>query len=66
MRISIHGFIGYAIMTAHDITDAIALANRFIQLRFTFFLYFSFGSQSNLFNLSNDIEVGTITILKLS
>lgn len=37
MRISIHGFIGYAIMTAHDITDAIALASRFIQLRLPFY-----------------------------
>ncbi|ELW9332809.1 AraC family transcriptional regulator ligand-binding domain-containing protein, partial [Acinetobacter baumannii] len=36
MRISIHGFIGYAIMTAKDITEAIALAARFIQLRLPF------------------------------
>ena len=30
MRISIHGFIGYAIMTVHDITDALVLVNCFI------------------------------------
>ena len=58
MRISIHGFIGYAIMTAHDITDAIALASRFIQLRLPFLqLYFStFGSKATL-QLQCDIEV---------
>lgn len=39
MRISIHGFIGYAIMTAHDITDALALATRFIQLRMPFYSF---------------------------
>ncbi len=39
MRISIHGFIGYAIMTAKDITEAIALAARFIQLRLPFYNY---------------------------
>ena len=50
MRISIHGFIGYAIMTAHDITDALALATRFIQLRMPFLqLYFStFGPKATL------------------
>ena len=42
MRISIHGFIGYAIMTAHDISDALVLANRFVQLRLPFLqIYFS-------------------------
>ncbi|MEB6665986.1 AraC family transcriptional regulator ligand-binding domain-containing protein [Acinetobacter vivianii] len=58
MRISIHGFIGYAIMTAHDITDAIALASRFIQLRLPFLqLYFStFGPKATL-QLQCDIEV---------
>src|SRR5690606_27668108 len=47
MRISIHGFIGYAIMTSKDITDALVLANRFIQLRMPFLqLFFStFGAQ---------------------
>lgn len=50
MRISIHGFIGYAIMTANDITDALALATRFIQLRMPFLqLYFStFGPKATL------------------
>ena len=58
MRISIHGFIGYAIMTAHDITDAIALASRFIQLRLPFLqLHFStFGPKATL-QLQCDIEV---------
>lgn len=41
MRISIHGFIGYAIMTAHEISDALILANRFIQLRMPFYNCFS-------------------------
>lgn len=57
MRISIHGFIGYAIMTAKDITEAIALAARFIQLRLPFLqLYFStFGPKATL-QLQCDIE----------
>lgn len=58
MRISIHGFIGYAIMTAGDITDALVLANRFIQLRMPFLqLYFStFGEKATL-QLQCDIEI---------
>ena len=58
MRISIHGFIGYAIMTANDITDALVLANRFIQLRMPFLqLYFStFGEKATL-QLQCDIEI---------
>ncbi len=58
MRISIHGFIGYAIMTAHDITDALVLANRFIQLRMPFLqLYFStFGEKATL-QLQCDISI---------
>ncbi len=40
MRISIHGFIGYAIMTTHDIGEALVLANRFIQLRMPFLQLF--------------------------
>lgn len=50
MRISIHGFIGYAIMTAHNTTEALVLANRFIQLRMPFLqLYFStFGEKATL------------------
>jgi hypothetical protein len=49
MRISIHGFIGYAIMTAHDITDALALATRFIQLRMPFTaLLLDFWAESNI------------------
>ncbi len=58
MRISIHGFIGYAIMTAGDISDALVLANRFIQLRLPFVqLYFStFGQQATL-QLQCDIDI---------
>lgn len=58
MRISIHGFIGYAIMTAHDITEALVLANRFIQLRMPFLqLYFStFGEKATL-QLQCDIDI---------
>lgn len=58
MRISIHGFIGYAIMTANDITDALVLANRFIQLRMPFLqLYFStFGEKATL-QLQCDINI---------
>ena len=58
MRISIHGFIGYAIMTAHDITDALVLANRFIQLRMPFLqLYFStFGEKATL-QLQCDFDI---------
>lgn len=58
MRISIHGFIGYAIMTAHDITDAVALASRFIQLRLPFLqLHFStFGPKATL-QLQCDINI---------
>ncbi|SPL71287.1 AraC family transcriptional regulator [Acinetobacter stercoris] len=58
MRISIHGFIGYAIMTAQDITDALVLANRFIQLRMPFLqLYFStFGEKATL-QLQCDIDM---------
>lgn len=58
MRISIHGFIGYAIMTANDITDALVLANRFIQLRMPFLqLFFStFGEKATL-QLQCDIEI---------
>ncbi len=56
MRISIHGFIGYAIMTAKDITDALMLANRFIQLRMPFLqLFFStFGNKATV-QLKTDI-----------
>lgn len=36
MRISIHGFIGYAIMSASNVTEALLLASRFIQLRAPF------------------------------
>lgn len=36
MRISIHGFIGYAIMTASSIAEALMLASRFIQVRIPF------------------------------
>src|SRR5690606_39338068 len=58
MRISIHGFIGYAIMTAKDITDALVLANRFIQLRMPFLrLFFStFGAKATV-QLQTDIQL---------
>ncbi|MEG2358429.1 AraC family transcriptional regulator ligand-binding domain-containing protein [Acinetobacter sp.] len=58
MRISIHGFIGYAIMTANDITDALVLANRFIQLRMPFLqLFFStFGSKATV-QLRTDVSL---------
>lgn len=58
MRISIHGFIGYAIMTAENITDALVLAARFIQLRLPFLqLYFStFGNNATM-QLQCDIEL---------
>ncbi|WP_436915572.1 AraC family transcriptional regulator ligand-binding domain-containing protein [Acinetobacter gandensis] len=58
MRISIHGFIGYAIMTARDITDALVLANRFIQLRMPFLqLFFStFGSKATI-QLQTDVTL---------
>ncbi len=58
MRISIHGFIGYAIMTAETITDALLLAARFIQLRLPFLqLYFStFGSNATI-QLQCDIDI---------
>jgi hypothetical protein len=39
MRISIHGFIGYAIMTANDITDAIALAAVLSNYAYLFYNY---------------------------
>lgn len=58
MRISIHGFIGYAIMTANDISDALMLANRFIQLRMPFLqLFFStFGEKATL-QLQGEIDL---------
>lgn len=58
MRISIHGFIGYAIMTANNITEALVLANRFIQLRLPFLqLFFStFGAKATV-QLQTDIQL---------
>lgn len=58
MRISIHGFIGYAIMTASNISEALVLAARFIQLRMPFLqLYFStFGDKATL-QLQCDIQL---------
>lgn len=42
MRISIHGFIGYAIMSASNVTEALMLASRFIHIRVPFMhLHFS-------------------------
>lgn len=58
MRISIHGFIGYAIMTATNITDALALASRFIQLRMPFLqLYFSTFSDKATIELKCNIDL---------
>jgi AraC-like DNA-binding protein len=58
MRISIHGFIGYAIMTAKDITDALVLANRFIQLRLPFLqLFFSSAGHKATVQLQNEIQL---------
>ncbi len=58
MRISIHGFIGYAIMTAKDTTDALALASRFIQLRMPFLqLYFSTFGEKATIELKCDIDL---------
>ena len=57
MRISIHGFIGYAIMTAKDITEAIALAARFIQLRLPFYNYIFLLSVKATLQLQCDIEL---------
>src|SRR5690606_36750659 len=50
MRICIDGFIGYAITTVKDITYALILANRFIQLRMPFLqLFFStFGAKATV------------------
>lgn len=58
MRISIHGFIGYAIMTSNEITDALILANRFIQLRMPFlqFHFSTFTEQVSL-QLQCDINI---------
>ena len=58
MRISIHGFIGYAIMTSNEITDALILANRFIQLRMPFlqFHFSTFTDQVTL-QLQCDIDI---------
>lgn len=58
MRISIHGFIGYAIMTSNEIMDALILANRFIQLRMPFlqFHFSTFTEQVSL-QLQCDIDI---------
>lgn len=58
MRISIHGFIGYAIMTANNITEALVLANRFIQLRLPFLqLFFSTFGVKAIVQLQTDIQM---------
>lgn len=50
MRISIHGFIGYAIMTAKDITEAIACCP-FYPITLTFLqLYFLLSGQKPHYN----------------
>ena len=58
MRISIHGFIGYAIMTAGNITEALVLANRFVQLRLPFLqLFFSTFSDQATIQIQTDIQI---------
>lgn len=58
MRISIHGFIGYAIMTATNATEALMIASRFIQLRMPFLqLYFSTFSDKATLELKCNIDV---------
>lgn len=58
MRISIHGFIGYAIMTAENITEALVLANRFILLRMPFLqLYFSTFEENATLQLQCEITL---------
>ena len=58
MRISIHGFIGYAIMTANDITDALVLANRFVQLRLPFLqIYFSTFAEKATLQIRSDVTL---------
>lgn len=58
MRISIHGFIGYAIMTATNTAEALAIASRFIQLRMPFLqLYFSTFTQKATIELKCNIDL---------
>jgi AraC-like DNA-binding protein len=58
MRISIHGFIGYAIMTANNITEALVLANRFVQLRLPFLqLFFSTFGEKATIQIQTDIQI---------
>lgn len=58
MRISIHGFIGYAIMTTQNTTEALVLASRFIQLRMPFLqLYFSTFSDQATIELKCHIDL---------
>ncbi len=58
MGISIHGFIGYAIMTAPDLAAAFVLANRFIQLRLPFIqLYCASIEHQATLQLQCDIEI---------
>ena len=58
MRISIHGFIGYAIMTSNEIMDALILANRFIQLRMPFLqFHFSTFTEQVTLQLQCDIDI---------
>ena len=58
MRISIHGFIGYAIMTATNTTEALVIASRFIQLRMPFLqLYFSTFSDKATIEVKCNIDL---------
>ena len=58
MRISIHGFIGYAIMTANNISEALVLAHRFIQLRMPFLqLYFSTFGEKVTIQIQSEIDI---------
>ena len=55
MRISVHGFIGYAIMSAPSASDALMLASRFIQIRVPFLkLHFSTMQPKALIQLTCD------------
>lgn len=58
MRISIHGTIGYAIMTSHTMGDAIRLASRFISMRLPFMqLYVSELGQNVCLQFQTDIQL---------
>ena len=58
MRISIHGTIGYAIMTSHTMGDAMMLASRFISMRLPFMqMYVSELGHKTSLQFQTDIEM---------